>query len=166
LTLYFPRTFEGIQITSIKNQQVMIIEELYYRLTNRSSNAWLDAKEDCTCTNELNKMSSQRWLFENVGDECYRIMQEFTNLVLEGNSRGDIYLRQWNGTDQQKWSVDNVGEGYCRIAHKATSRVLDACFNGKVHNIYWNGAYCQQWKMETITSAMGAKVSRIEYNQR
>ena len=132
----------------------MIIQEAYFKITNRNIGSVLDCEDELVGTNEQSGRSSQRWLFEKVEAGYYRIVQDFTKLVLEGNARGDVYTRQWNGSDNQKWSIDNVGDDYCCIVHKATGRVLDACFSGRVHNIYWNGAHCQQWKLESFAELM------------
>ncbi|WP_320054832.1 RICIN domain-containing protein [uncultured Acetobacteroides sp.] len=140
----------------------MIIQETYFKITNRSIGSVLDCEDELVCTNELGSRNSQRWLFEKVEDGYYRIIQDFTKQVLEGNARGDVFTRQWNGGDNQKWSIDNVGDGYCCLVHKATGRVLDACFSGRVHNIYWNGAQCQQWKLESIAELIMANPCEIQ----
>lgn len=129
----------------------MIIQKLYFKITNRSNAYPLSIKEDANLE-EWNDKHTQHWLFEEIEEECYRIVQQSTNRVLEANSKGEVFLSEWKDNEQQKWSVDNVGEGYCCLVHKTTGRVLDGIFRNKMYTLYWNGSDFQQWKLERVES--------------
>lgn len=85
-------------------------------------------------------------LLDNI---YYKLPSKATGLVLDANSKGEVYTLKWNGGDFQKWVFENIGDGFYKIIHKPTGRVLDSNAEGKVYTHAWNGGDFQKWSVKS-----------------
>lgn len=108
-----------------------VLQNGKYRITNVSTSLRLDDKGDhnesppvTIYAGNANEGPHQIWEITSVGDGVYKLRNEATRMVLDGNGNGAIYTHPLQeGNKHQQWRIVQHGDFYCLTSQETELRL-------------------------------------------
>ena len=101
---------------------------------------------------DADNVNQQRFIFESLSTDTYKITAKHSNKALTVNlSNNNVYQKNYDGTTNQKWQIIEAGDNYYTLKSVANNLVLDVyagqANNGQNVSVYEsNGTNAQKFK--------------------
>ncbi|MFC1994318.1 RICIN domain-containing protein [Chloroflexota bacterium] len=162
---------EEIQITSGEKYGYLGVyawapsSDNYYQITSVNSGKCIDSSGYADGDNihqwTYFGFQNQQWVFEHVGGGYYRIVNRYSEKVLDVLSyskedKANVIQWHWHDTDNEKWRLHLLQGGKYKIINKNSGKVLDVLSYSKINggNIiqyHWQNTNNQKWQIEVAT---------------
>ena len=104
---------------------------------------------------DADNVNQQRFIFEALTPDTYRIIAKHSNKALTVNlNNKNVYQKDYTGENNQQWQIIEIGGGYYNLKSKANDLVLDVSAgqanNGQNIGVYAsNGTNAQKFRFVT-----------------